>query len=667
MCLLRTGTTMKRLFAPFLFLVAMQVQGGEYYTNFSSGSATGWQIFDGAWSVTNYAYSIGANSYGGKSIATGTQFSNMICEADLVVSPGSWETGIIFRASNIGPGDNNYSGYGAAIDQSGKVLLIRGPGYNVIGETSMTILPNVSYRLQVWAVTNRIRVYIDGALKIDLDDGTYQSGSIGLMSYSAAASFDNILVSSETPNAKRDDFNDGNDNGWEKYDGTNSYYVSSKRYVSTSSGGPKVIWSQTNSADCIYQADVKLQNGWGDAGLIFRVSNPGGGLDNYSGYYFGIYPNGAIYLARAPGWTPIASSSGSFPIGKTSHLKVVTLGQRIQCYVDGVLKIDVNDNTYTAGLVGFKSYYMSAIFDNISFSQNVEGGLGKSAATNQGTFGTPADWTITTYYNPDFSDMQTECDAIRNEFRNAAFGWVYSATDGGGSSFTYTNFNGGYNRTSDMLYVSSHGNDGYFLDYNYNEIYLRGGYGTKSAVFTGKTKFVVLSACACLYYGATRYWDLARYHPVMKGAHAILGFASIMTYPNVAGVELNWVKYFVNKWHGGVMAGTNMVGLYPAWRDAIFQATYYDNNYHVGNAPAVLFTVGDLYGQNATVSHYWGWEEKTWNIYNGATYLNDLDKGAYGYEGETLIYNPQWGYPNKIGSKYSVIGTPDWSGIVILP
>ena len=542
---------MKRLTLLLLLIGSLRVLGGEHYSNFNIGNSVGWQSIDGIWSVIGNSYKIAANSNGGKSVLIGNQFGNLICEADVVVSPGSWETGIIFRAINVGVGDNNYVGYGAAIDQSGKVLLIRGPGYNVIGQANMVISPNVSYRLQVWAISNRIRVFVDGALKIDLDDATYSAGSVGLMSYTAAASFDNILVSTETQNAKRDDFNDGNDNGWERTDGASSFYLSSGKYLSQL-GSFKSIMNNTDASDFTYQADVTMQSGYGDAGLLFRISNPGVGEDNYSGYYFSMSGSYGVVLSRGPGYTQLATAWQPTMTGITYHLKVVTLGPRIQCYVDGVLKIDVIDNTYTSGVAGINTYLMNTAYDNIAISQNTEGGLAKRAVTGAGTFGTPPTWKLTSFYNPDFADMATEAAAIRTEFRNAAFGWDFSSIDGGGTGFKAYKFNNTTYNSSDMLYVATHGNDGYFYDYSYNPIYLRGGYGTSSAILTGNTKFLVLSACACLYAGAMFPHDLLRYAPVMKGAHAILGYASIMQYRGV-DTELNWTKYFVSKWHGSLV------------------------------------------------------------------------------------------------------------------
>jgi hypothetical protein len=476
------------------------VHAGEYYNNFKSGNANGWTSYDGAWSVGSQSYNIAANSYGGKSVVSGSQFSNLVYEADIVMSPGSWETGMIFRANTFGTGDANYYGYAAALDQSGKVILIRGPGYNVIAQSAMTVSPNKSYRVQVWAIGSRIRIFVDGGLKIDLDDATYASGSIGLMSYSSAASFDNILASTETQNARRDDFNDGNDIGWVKYDGPSSFAMTNGKYISSLSGGPKSIFSNTDAMDFIYQADVGLEQSNGDAGLIFRVSNPKVGPDQFSGYYFGISTGAGAFMARGPGLTKIANGGGSFSVGQTYHLKVVTMGSRLQGYVNETLVVDVTDNTYNLGLAGVTSYGVSASFENIAVSQNVAGGLAKRSTSSVGTFGTPADWNVTTWWNPSFADMKSEAVALQNAFRNNAFGWNYTFTEVGGPAFTFSNFNSGVVRkNSDLVYVASHGNDGFFKDYNSNDIFLRGGYGAKSAIFSDKNKFICLSGCACLY------------------------------------------------------------------------------------------------------------------------------------------------------------------------
>lgn len=337
------------------------------------------------------------------------------------------------------------------------------------------------------------------------------------------------------------------------------------------------------------------------------------------------------------------------------------MGPNIKIYINDVLKISKYDDTYISGKIGINAYYCNASFDNIAVSPNISGALAKRAATAQGTFGTPHEWNVITYNHPDYWQRRFT-NKLRSEFRNYSFGWNYCATDGDGANFKYSVFSDHTNDDYEMVYAMTHGNDGLFVDYNNSPIYLRSGYGSRSAVFAGKTRFVLLGTCFTMYSGGDAPYDASAYLPVFKGAHAILGSRSSFTMPNNQSYCESMVKYFIEKWYSN-----KTVGIYPAWRDAIFQGFYYDNGLQIGNAPAVVFTVGDLYGQDSKVHHYWGWEEKTWNIYNGSTYISDADKSNYGYDGEVLIYNPSYGYPKKIGHKWSSIGSPDWSGITVLP
>jgi hypothetical protein len=58
----------------------------------------------------------------------------------------------------------------------------------------MTISPNVMYHMKVIAQGSSIKVYVNDALKIDTSDSTWTTGAIGVRSYFADSSFDNIVV-----------------------------------------------------------------------------------------------------------------------------------------------------------------------------------------------------------------------------------------------------------------------------------------------------------------------------------------------------------------------------------------------------------------------------------------------------------------------------------------
>lgn len=163
-----------------------------------------------------------------------------------------------------------------------------------------------------------------------------------------------------------DNFADGNMLGWTQYDG----------HWSASTGQLKVIFSfgaknllDTNFANFTMEGDVQIdyKNG-GDAGLLFRVSEPTIGTDAYKGYYAGLSSNGHVVLGRVNnGWTELQLVEMDVAIRQLHHLKVVANGDQIQVYVDDMAtpKIQVTDGMWQSGMNGVRAYQTDATFDNI--------------------------------------------------------------------------------------------------------------------------------------------------------------------------------------------------------------------------------------------------------------------------------------------------------------
>jgi hypothetical protein len=130
-----------------------------------------------------------------------------------------------------------------------------------------------------------------------------------------------------------DDFEDGNYNGWSTYDGT--WSVSGGALNVNSGPGYKIVASGQSFTQFVYEADLKVTND-GEAGLIFRVSNPGSGADAFNGYYFAINAGADIaVLGKMNGtWSQIAIKN--LPINNNAryHLKVIANGTNIICYVN---------------------------------------------------------------------------------------------------------------------------------------------------------------------------------------------------------------------------------------------------------------------------------------------------------------------------------------------
>lgn len=163
-----------------------------------------------------------------------------------------------------------------------------------------------------------------------------------------------------------DNFNDGNMIGWKEYDGHWDPTSNSLKVIF--SFGGKVLLN-TNFTDFIYDGDVRIdyKNG-GDAGLLFRVSNPAIGTDAYRGYYAGISSIGSVVLGRVNnGWTELKRAPADIAIRTSHHVRIIAKGDEISVYVDDMNtpKIKVNDGTFKSGMNGVRVYTTDATFDNI--------------------------------------------------------------------------------------------------------------------------------------------------------------------------------------------------------------------------------------------------------------------------------------------------------------
>ena len=122
--------------------------------------------------------------------------------------------------------------------------------------------------------------------------------------------------------------------------------------------------------DYTVEATVRIDEG-GDLapiiGIFFRVTEKSE-IGDY--YYFRLDERASEGpgLIKAPNQT--MQINGGFPaeIGRDYVLRVEVQGSDIKCYVDGVLEIEVTDDTFPAGAVGVGSFDAASSFDNVTVS-----------------------------------------------------------------------------------------------------------------------------------------------------------------------------------------------------------------------------------------------------------------------------------------------------------
>ena len=163
--------------------------------NFGDNDAVGWRTYGGSWSVSGGQYRAGA-SYGGKALLDDNH-TNATYDADVTVTSGAGDAGLVFRATGAAVGTDSYRGYYAGITPAGRVVLGKANNnWTQLGAASMTITPGTRYRLRVVTSGTTIRVYVNDMAtpRITVTDGSYASGRTGVRVFNAAAAFDNVAV-----------------------------------------------------------------------------------------------------------------------------------------------------------------------------------------------------------------------------------------------------------------------------------------------------------------------------------------------------------------------------------------------------------------------------------------------------------------------------------------
>lgn len=279
----------------------------------------------------------------------------------------SGNLGGVLRASEVGVRADNYRGYYVGLDRAG--------GGVVIGRTDKewrqlqfvpaTIGDFATLRVQITG--DRLAVYLNNLNRplTTLNDATYRQGHVGLRTYKKAASIAALVVSPLV----YEGFG-GQLAGWTVYDGY--FNASSKLLVGKGDGGSDGGGSgkatmNTNFADFILEAEVMLtKDGPGTAGVLFRASSLGRGLNVYKGYYVGLASDGTMALGRGDGktWTGIQSTKVEAKVNHPYRIKVQAVGSRIEVYFEDMAKalMVTTDASDGSGMVGARLDNSTAIF-----------------------------------------------------------------------------------------------------------------------------------------------------------------------------------------------------------------------------------------------------------------------------------------------------------------
>ncbi|MGO4547101.1 family 43 glycosylhydrolase [Paenibacillus sp. 2TAB23] len=188
-----------------------------------------------------------------------------------------------------------------------------------------------------------------------------------------------LYVIARTEAELTDDFEDGNSVGWSTYTGNQSgaWSVINGKYEVQNARGDKAILDVTPE-QFVMEADINPSASQQTSGFVFRVTDPGNGSDNMSGYFAGISPNGSLEVGKMNSaanngngnWTEITRDTVAVYPNQVNQLKVIGLDSTYYIFVNGKFEVQFTDTEYTTGAVGLRAWNDNnkVSYDNIKIT-----------------------------------------------------------------------------------------------------------------------------------------------------------------------------------------------------------------------------------------------------------------------------------------------------------
>jgi hypothetical protein len=275
---------------------------------------------------------------------------------------------------------SNY--YYVSLRSSGILQLKRMQGgtFTTIDSASVPWTLNRTYRLRLESIGTLHRVYVDGRLVLEAWDSSLSHGHAALLSYRAAADYDNVVVSPHLtqtiysadagmvyspplPQPPPWTYSGAGQWSWQ-YEGVNS----DLHFKQTSTAGDAraaVGPEQIINTDQIVEARVRPRafNAAGDPwfGVMARYAD----ANNY--VYVSLRRSNTVTLRKLQNGSIVQLGSAVLPVTLDAWytLRLETVGSSVRAYVNGRLLLEATDPQPAIGRVGLLGYRTAADYDDI--------------------------------------------------------------------------------------------------------------------------------------------------------------------------------------------------------------------------------------------------------------------------------------------------------------
>lgn len=339
--------------------------------NFESGSAANWTAIAGSQfsvvaSGANHIYRQSSTAGEARAILNKTNWTNQAIDAE--VTPRAFDgndrfVGLVTRYQN---GENYFY---VTLRSSGSVQLKRmlAGVFTTLASSALPVTVDRRYRLRLESIGSVHRVYVDGALVLDVDDSSGPHyGNAGLTMNRARADFDNVVVTpSPLTTVYVDDFALSTSDPW-THTGTGQWTFSGGVFAQNAVvpearaviGGPttdqvvqarvrQIAWSSTGTAER-----------W--AGVLARYRDAG----NY--YYLHLRSGGTVSLRKLVDGAVVTIASAPLAVTLNTQyaLRLEVVGNQLRGYVNGNLLLQATDDSHSSGISGLMTSKSATQFDD---------------------------------------------------------------------------------------------------------------------------------------------------------------------------------------------------------------------------------------------------------------------------------------------------------------
>ncbi|KAL0931424.1 arabinan endo-alpha-l-arabinosidase a [Colletotrichum truncatum] len=174
--------------------------------NFNDGNLIGWNTaFEGSFSIKNgELFAEKTSEWSGKALQN-TAFEDFVFDIDITLvdpdlgtnAPDSGDAGVLFAVTSATAGINSVTGFYAAIDASGAVLLgSMAQSWELLTSTNMTVEVGTQYHLRVTAMEKEIEIFVDDmkTSKLTYTVSKSTKGTTGVRVFRTGALYDNLSI-----------------------------------------------------------------------------------------------------------------------------------------------------------------------------------------------------------------------------------------------------------------------------------------------------------------------------------------------------------------------------------------------------------------------------------------------------------------------------------------